>query len=77
MSDLLIRNVPAKTLAALRTRAKSNGSSVQSEALAALEAGTRNSGDTLIDDVRKLRAEGKLSFDLRAALEALRTDRAR
>ena len=39
MADLLIRNVPAQTLAAIKERAKRRGLSVQAEALATLERG--------------------------------------
>lgn len=77
MTDILIRNLPDATLARLKARAKRHGRSLQAEALAALEAEGPYSGDAFVDDVARLRAEGKLSFDLRAALAALRDDRKR
>jgi len=75
--DLLIRNVPAKTLEKLKRRAKRRGTSVQVEALGIIEAGARYSGEDFLEEVARLRAGGKLSFDVSAALEALHEDRTR
>jgi plasmid stability protein len=78
MSDILIRNVPPKTAARLKERAKRNGRSVQAEALAILEAGARYNGDELAEKIRRYRAEGKIPhFDLELALQGLWEDRRR
>ena len=77
MTDLLIRNVPGRTLAALKARAKRNGHSVAAEALSILEAGARFNGDDFADEIVRLRASGKVSFDVSALLDALREDRER
>jgi plasmid stability protein len=77
VTDILIRNVPQATIARLKARARRHGRSLQAEALAALEAEGPYSGEALIDEVTRLRADGKLSFDLSAALGALRDDRKR
>jgi plasmid stability protein len=77
MTDVLIRNVPEATVARLKARAKRHGRSLQAEALAVLVAEGPYSGDAFADDVARLRGEGKLSFDLTAALTALRDDRKR
>lgn len=42
MSDLLIRNIPEETRAALRARAAKNGRSQQAEVLAILETSLEN-----------------------------------
>lgn len=44
---MLIRNVPKRTVDALRARARRRGSSLQAEALAALERASAPAGDTL------------------------------
>jgi len=77
MTDLLIRNVPADALATLKARAKRNGRSLQAEALALIESGTRKSGDEFVQELRRLRASGNWSFDLSVALDAIRSDRDR
>jgi len=77
MPHLLIRNVSAKTVATLKERAKHRGRSLQAEALAALETGACHSGDELADELARLRAEGKLVLNVKAALAALREDRLR
>ena len=77
MTNLLIRNVPDATVAKLKERAKRHGRSLQAEALAALQAEGPYSGDAFVDEVTTLRTDGKLSFDLSAALSALRGDRSR
>jgi len=77
MTDVLIRNVPPSTVAELKRRAKRHGRSLQAEALAALEAGGRCTGDAFVSELEHLRSEGKLNFDAGAALQALREDRNR
>jgi len=77
MGDILIRKVPEATVARLKARAKRNGRSLQAEALAALEAGGRHSGDAFLDELARLRASKKIRFDVTAALAALREDRSR
>ena len=77
MGDILIRNVPEVTVARLKARAKRHGRSLQAEALAALEAEGPYSGTALVNERDWLRGQGKLDFDVEAALAALREDRAR
>jgi plasmid stability protein len=77
MGDILIRNVPEVTVARLKARAKRHGRSLQAEALAALEAEGPYSGTALVNELDWLRGQGKLDFDVEAALAALREDRAR
>jgi plasmid stability protein len=55
MADLLIRNVPATTLAVLKDRAKLRGRSVQAEALEALTAGARPTGKDLVAWLKTIR----------------------
>jgi plasmid stability protein len=77
MGDILIRNVPAETVARLKARAKRHGRSLQAEALAALEAGGRHSGDAFLDELARLHASKTIRFDVTAGLAALREDRSR
>ena len=77
MGDILIRKVPETTVARLKARAKRHGRSLQAEALAALEAEGPYSGTALVNELERLRKRGQLSFDVGAALAALREDRAR
>ena len=48
MSDLLVRNVPKKTLESLRARARRHGRSVQAEVLQLLERARLPAGDLLL-----------------------------
>ena len=77
MTNLLIRNVPERTVAKLKRRARRHGRSLQAEALAALEAEGPHSGDAFVAEVERLHSEGKLHFSVPAALEALYEDRSR
>jgi plasmid stability protein len=77
MGDILIRNVPEVTVARLKARAKRHGRSLQTEALAALEAGGRYSDDAFLDELARLHASKKIEFDVTGALAALRGDRSR
>jgi plasmid stability protein len=77
MPDLLIRNVPARAVAALKRRAKRHGRSLQREALAIVESAARATGDDLADELERMRASGVLALDAEAALAALREDRTR
>ena len=77
MGDMLIRNVPRATVEKLKRRAKRHGRSLQAEVLALLQEEASYSGDAFVDALEELRADGKLNFDTRAALAALRDDRAR
>jgi plasmid stability protein len=47
--NILIRNVPAHVLDALRSRARERGRSVQAEALEALQAGLKPMGRSLVE----------------------------
>lgn len=77
MPNILIRNVPAETVARLKRQAQRHGRSFQTEALAALEAPGAYSGDALADEIARLRSAGRLNFDLDAVLTALFEDRQR
>jgi plasmid stability protein len=77
VANILVRNVPAATVEKLKERARRHRRSLQAEALAALQADVTHSGDAFVDELERLSGEGKLSFDLTAALLALREDRVR
>ncbi len=72
MSDLLIRNVPAATLEALKARAQRRGRSVQAEALELLDQVRLPAGTMLVDWLRKHRT-GRV--DAQAAIAAIREAR--
>ena len=69
MADLLIRNVPAQTLAAIKERAKRRGLSVQAEALATLERGAQPTGIGLVAWLKPVRPKAPAS-EIDAAVEA-------
>jgi plasmid stability protein len=78
MADLLIRNVPAQTLAAIKERAKRRGRSVQAEALATLELGAQPTGVGLVawlKTVRPKAAAAEIDAAVAAATAAIRADR--
>jgi hypothetical protein len=77
MANLLIRNVPERTVAKLKQRAKRHGRSLQAEALAALEAEGPHSGNAFVAEVERLHNEGSLRFNVAAALQGLYEDRRR
>jgi plasmid stability protein len=72
MTDILIRNVPAKTLAILKDRAKQRGRSVQVEALEALTIGTQTTGQSLVSWLKTVRDE---TLDSAAGIAAIREGR--
>ncbi len=72
MGDLLIRNVPRRTLDALKARAQRRGRSVQAEALELLEQAEQPAGAALVEWLKANRTPG---VDVQAALRALREDR--
>ena len=72
MPDLLIRNVPAKTLAALKDRARQRGRSVQAEALDALTAGAQPIGRALVAWLQTVR---RSDIDTEAGIAAIREAR--
>ena len=72
MTDILIRNVPAKTLAVLQDRAKQRGRSVQVEALEALTIGTQATGQTFLAWLKSVRTE---HIDDAPAIAAIREAR--
>jgi len=72
MGDILIRNVPTRTLDALRTRARRRGRSVQAEALELLEQATQPVGAALVDWLAERRVPG---VEVRAAITAIREAR--
>ncbi len=67
--DLLIRNVPAHILDALRARARERGRSVQAEALDALQHGVKPRGQSLLE---WLRTVGNPDIDVEAGLNVIR-----
>jgi plasmid stability protein len=67
--DLLIRNVPAHILDALRARARERGRSVQAEALDALQHGVKPMGQSLLE---WLRSVANPEIDVEAGLNAIR-----
>ncbi|HVA28524.1 MAG TPA: hypothetical protein VNF68_10110 [Candidatus Baltobacteraceae bacterium] len=75
MADLLIRNVPAETLAAIRERAKQRGRSVQAEALEALKAGAQPTGAGLVAWLKTVRPPNATDADADAGTAAIRRDR--
>jgi plasmid stability protein len=75
MGDLLIRNVPATTLEALKVRARRGGRSVQAEALELLSKATEPAGAVLAD---WLEANAHpMSIDINAIVDSIREDRDR
>lgn len=55
MADLVISNVPARTLAALEDRAKLHGRSVEAEAYAILMSAARPTGRELVAWLKTIR----------------------
>jgi plasmid stability protein len=70
--DLLIRNIPAPILDALRARARERGRSVQAEALEALAVGVQPMGRSLLHWLRMVADPG---IDVEAGLKAIRETR--
>ncbi len=70
--NILIRNVPAHVLDALRSRAHERGRSVQAEALDALEAGLRPRGRYLVE---WLHTVADPDIDVAAGLKTIREQR--
>ena len=80
MADLLIRNVPAQTLAAIKERAKRRGLSVQAEALATLERGAQPNGIGLVAWLKTVRPKApaaEIDAAVEAATAAIRADHER
>jgi plasmid stability protein len=75
MADLLIRNVPADTLAAIKERAKRRGRSVQAEALETLKVGAQPTGLGLVAWLKTIRPPNATQADVDAATAAIREDR--
>lgn len=70
--NILIRNVPAHVLDALRSRARERGRSVQAEALDALQAGLKPMGRSLVE---WLHTVADPDIDVKAGLKAIREQR--
>jgi len=70
--DLLIRNIPAPILDALRARARERGRSVQAEALDALAIGVQPMGHSLL---QWLKSVADPAIDVEAGLKAIRETR--
>jgi plasmid stability protein len=75
MADLLIRNVPADTLAAIKERAKRRGHSIQAEALETLKLGAQPTGLGLVAWLKTIRPPNATQADVDAATAAIREDR--
>jgi plasmid stability protein len=75
MADLLIRNVPADTLAAIKERAKRRGRSVQAEALETLKLGAQPTGLGLVAWLKTIRPPDATEADVDAGIAAIRQDR--
>ncbi len=79
MPDILIRNVPEKTVQALKARAKSKGRSVQVEARDILMSAVDTSGAALVAWLETVRPKGIDPAILRETVDfataAIREDR--
>ena len=76
VADLLIRNVPAQTLAAIKERARQRGHSLQVEALEALKLGAQPTGVGLVAWLKTIRpTDGDPSADADAFTAAIRKAR--
>jgi plasmid stability protein len=75
MADLLIRNVPAQTLEAIKERAKQHGRSVQAEALEALKIGAQPTGIGLVAWLKTVRPPNVMQADIDAFTASIREDR--
>jgi plasmid stability protein len=75
MADLLIRNVPAQTLDAIKERAKRHGRSVQAEALEALTVGAQPTGVGLVAWLKTVRPSNATQADVDAFTASIREDR--
>jgi plasmid stability protein len=70
--DIVIRNVPADTLEALRARAREHGRTIAAEALEILRVGVEPAGPSML---RWLRSVADSAIDPAAALAAIRAAR--
>jgi plasmid stability protein len=70
--NILIRNVPARVLDALRSRARERGRSVQAEALDLLQAGLKPMGRSLVE---WLETVANPDIDVEVGLKAIREQR--
>jgi len=75
MADLLVRNVPPTLMERLKAQAQRNGRSVQKEALAVLEGGTKPTMDEWLEEAAKLRAELEASGYTGDSTAMIREDR--
>jgi plasmid stability protein len=75
VADLLIRNVPADTLAAIKERARRRGRSLQAEALETLKLGAQPTGPGLVAWLKTIRPPDATEADVDAGIAAIREDR--
>ena len=76
VADLLVRNVPAETLAAIKERAQRRGRSVQAEALDILNLGVQPTGLGLVAWLKTVRPpNANAEADAAAGTAAIREDR--
>jgi plasmid stability protein len=75
MADLLIRNVPAPILDAIKERARQHGHSVQAEALETLKLGAQPTGVGLVAWLKTIRPPNATDADVEAFTAAIREGR--
>lgn len=75
MGDLLIRNVPKKTLDGLKARARRHGRSVQAEALDLLERSSEPAGASMLEWLSRVREPGMRAASGVKAIREMRDER--
>ena len=75
MSDLLIRDIPARTMSALKARAKQHRRSVQAEVLDILQSSEIPAGDALLRWLCEVRRPGIRSVPGITAIRQARDER--
>lgn len=75
MGDLLIRNVPKRTLDGLKARARRHKRSLQAEALDLLERSSAAAGDSMVEWLSQVRAPGLRAASGISAIRQARDER--
>jgi antitoxin FitA len=75
VATLYVRNVPEDVYEALRARAKSEGRSINAEAIAVLRAALRPDPEDLLAEIQMLRATTRLPTGAFAPERIIRRDR--
>ena len=73
MGDLLIRNVPKKTIDSLKARAKQHHRSLQAEALEVLEQATVPAGTAIVEWLKTIRKPTGVPIE--TVVQMIREDR--